>query len=67
MTGDGLPAVGYLQPGGLDWDELDAIGRRAVASPSLLGIDVTIYNPVLDPTREGAMMIVNLIRGLVGP
>ena len=67
LTGDALPAVSYPQPGGLDWDELDAIGRRAVASPSLLGIDVTIYNPDLDPTRRGAMMILNLIRGLLDP
>jgi len=65
LTSEALAAVSYLQPGGLDWDELDAIGRRAVASPSLLGIDVTIYNPDLDPTREGAMMIVNLIRGML--
>jgi len=28
LTGDALPAVSYLQPGGLDWDELDAIGLR---------------------------------------
>jgi arginase len=67
LTSVALPAVSYLQPGGLDWDELDAIGRRAVASPALLGIDVTIYNPDLDPTREGAMMIVNLLRGLLDP
>lgn len=67
LTSVALPAVSYLQPGGLDWDELDAIGRRAVASPALLGMDVTNYNPDLDPTREGAMMIVNLIRGLLDP
>lgn len=67
LTSDALPAVRYLQPGGLDWDELDAIGRRAVASPNLLGIDVTCFNPDLDPTRESAMMIVNLIRGLLEP
>ena len=67
LTSVALPAVSYLQPGGLDWDELDAIGRRAVASPALMGVDVTIYNPDLDPTREGAMMVVNLIRGLLHP
>lgn len=67
LTSIALPAVRYPQPGGLDWDELDAVGRRAVASPALLGVDVTIYNPDLDPTREGAMMIVNLVRGLFHP
>ena len=27
LTSDALPAVSYLQPVGLDWDELDAVGR----------------------------------------
>jgi arginase len=57
-----LPAVDYHLPGGLDWDELAALLRPLAASPALLGMDVTIYNPSLDPGRAHAPRIVELLR-----
>jgi arginase len=53
-----LAAVGYQQPGGLDWSMLTAITIRALASPKLVGWTVTIYDPTLDPDRTGALAIV---------
>ena len=43
-----MPAVDYRMPGGLQWDELTAILRTALASGRALGIDITIFNPKLD-------------------
>ena len=45
-----MPAVDYRMPGGLQWDELSAVLRRAVGSGRALGIDITIFNPKLDET-----------------
>lgn len=48
-----MPAVDYRMPGGLQWDELTAILRAAIASGKALGIDITIFNPKLD--KDGAI------------
>jgi arginase len=48
-----MPAVDYRMPGGLQWDELSTILRTALASGKALGIDITIFNPKLDP--DGAI------------
>jgi len=44
-----MPAVDYRMPGGLQWDELTTVLRTALASGKALGIDITIFNPKLDP------------------
>jgi arginase len=50
--GDGImPAVDYRLPDGLKWEELVPILRAAMRSRRALGIDVTIFNPKLDPDR----------------
>jgi arginase len=43
-----MPAVDYRISGGLSWDELAVVLRAAVATGSMVGIDVTIFNPRLD-------------------
>jgi len=55
---EALPAVDYPMPNGLNWDEAAALVRPLVASPALLGADLTIYNPNLDPDRKYARQIV---------
>jgi arginase len=60
-----MPAVDYHLPGGLDWDELADLLRPLAASPALLGVDVTIYNPSLDPGRVFAPRIVALLRDVL--
>lgn len=62
-----LPAVDYPMPGGLSWDELTLLLTPLARSPQLVGVDVTIYNPTLDPTGEYAGRIVNMLCELFGP
>jgi arginase len=58
---DALPAVDYLMPGGLEWKEVEDLVRPLARSPALLGTDVTIYNPELDPDGRYARKIVELL------
>jgi arginase len=44
-----MPAVDYRYPDGLSWDELETALRVALASGAAKGLEVTIYNPRLDP------------------
>ncbi|MGW6857502.1 arginase family protein [Streptomyces xanthophaeus] len=44
-----MPAVDYRIPGGLGWAELEAVLRTALAGDRAVGLDVTIFNPRLDP------------------
>lgn len=43
-----MPAVDFRVPGGLSWDELTTALRVALASGKAVGIEITIYNPLLD-------------------
>jgi arginase len=47
-----MPAVDYRLPGGLSWDELTQVLRRAIGSGRAVGLELTIYNPALD--HDGA-------------
>ncbi|WP_260980526.1 arginase family protein [Microbacterium paludicola] len=44
-----MPAVDSPEPGGLTFEQLAAVLRPLVASPRMVGIDLTIYDPDLDP------------------
>jgi arginase len=44
-----LPATDYLQPGGLDWDELAAVLAPLAAADALIGASLGCYNPDKDP------------------
>ncbi|MGO1078702.1 arginase family protein, partial [Inquilinus sp. CA228] len=48
-----MPAVDYRMPGGLSFDELATVLGAAAASGRMAGIDITIFNPALDP--DGAI------------
>jgi arginase len=56
-----MPAVDYRMPDGLSWGELEAVLRRAAASAGAVGLDVTIYNPSLDPDRRAGRELVRTI------
>lgn len=60
-----LPAVDYLMPGGLDWAEVAALVRPLAQSPAMIGLDVTIYNPTLDPDGKYAHRIVELLETIL--
>jgi arginase len=65
LDDDVMPAVDYRIPGGLSVDELAKVLRIAVSSGHAVGLDVTIYNPRLDPTGSAARGLVDgLARGL---
>jgi arginase len=44
-----MPAVDSPEPGGLSFGQLTEVLRRLLASPGAVGLDVTIYDPDLDP------------------
>lgn len=66
LDGEALPAVDYPQPGGLSWDELAELTRPLASSPHLLGADVTILNPTLDPDGRHVARATDLLVDLFG-
>jgi arginase len=60
-----MPAVDYHLPDGLSWEELTVVLRMAVASEQASGLDITIFNPALDPDGRVARSLVDaLVAGL---
>ncbi|OEJ23717.1 arginase [Streptomyces agglomeratus] len=60
-----MPAVDYRLPGGLSWPELETVLRTALADERARGLDVTIFNPRLDPGGTLAVRLTDcLSRGL---
>jgi len=59
-TGE-LAAVDYPQPGGLTWGQLAGLTATALATDGCAGWSVCIYNPDLDPGRDGADAIISYI------
>lgn len=62
-----LPAVDSPGSPGLDFDQLAELIRCFVVSGRLIGIDVTIYDPELDPDRLYAPRIVDCLAGGLAP
>jgi arginase len=58
LSTEALPAIDYPQPDGLSWDHLAAVTLAALSTARPVGWNVTIYNPDLDPTGQGAARIV---------
>ncbi len=56
-----MPAVDFRLPGGLSPDELHTVISRALASGRALGIEVTIYNPALDPERRAGKLLADVL------
>ncbi len=61
-----MPAVDYRLPGGLSWDELTMVLRMAIASRRAVGLEVTIYNPALDPDQAAARGLVAVLGNVLG-
>ena len=60
-----MPAVDYRMPGGLSWEELATTLQVAMASGRAIGLNVTIFNPVLDADGSIAAAFVDaLVRAL---
>jgi arginase len=56
-----MPAVDSPDPGGMSPDEVLTVLRAAVQSPRCVGMEITIYDPTLDPGRDAARLIVDLL------
>jgi arginase len=56
-----MPAVDSPEPDGLELDELVELLSSLVAAPGALGVEVTIYDPRLDPERAGARALTELL------
>jgi arginase len=49
-----MPAVDYRLPGGLTWAEIEHVLSAALAHPTAVGMEVTIFNPRLGAGRSSA-------------
>jgi arginase len=56
-----MPAVDFRLPGGLSPDELCTVVKSAIASGRAVGIEVTIYNPALDPGRRAGRLLADVL------
>lgn len=61
LSTESLPAVDYQQPGGINWEQLEALVRTAFSSRKIAGCNVTIYNPDMDPDGRFARRIVEFL------
>jgi arginase len=57
-----LPAVDYRQPGGLSWKQLEVLTSSIISTGNVVGMDLTIYNPDLDPKGRYARRIVRYLQ-----
>jgi arginase len=56
-----MPAVDYQQPGGINWNQLKKITKAIMSSGYTIGLNLTIYNPDMDPEGLFAKRIVNYL------
>ncbi|MBI5697794.1 MAG: arginase family protein [Thaumarchaeota archaeon] len=65
LSSDSLPAVDYLQSGGISWNKLEYLTSSLLSADSCAGWNVTIYNPDLDSTLKYAKRIVNYFGNVI--
>ena len=61
-----MPAVDSPDPGGMTPDELVMVLRRALVSPRVVGMQLTIFDPDLDADGACATRLVNLLADALG-
>ncbi|MFC9503223.1 arginase family protein [Streptomyces sp. NPDC057002] len=62
-----MPAVDYRLPGGLTWQELETVLHTALSDSGAVGLDVAIFNPLLDPDSSLAKRLTQcLVRSFDG-
>jgi arginase family enzyme len=60
-----MPAVDSPEPGGPTLDEIAGLVGPLVRHPKALGLELTIYDPGLDPDRSCAAPLVSLMETLI--
>jgi arginase len=61
-----MPAVDYRLPDGLSWDEGVSVLTMAMRSGRVAGIEVTIYNPALDPDGSAGRALTDMLVAALG-
>jgi arginase len=61
IDGELLRAVDSPEPDGLTFDELATVVRRLLASPRVVGVDVTIYDPDRDTDLHGGQQLTDAL------
>jgi len=61
LSDDVMPAVDYRLPDGLSREELTVLLRTALDSGQAVGLEVTIYNPALDPDGSAGRTLTDLL------
>ncbi len=61
LSTQSMYAVDYQQPGGLNWEQLEQLTKAAISSGKIIGCDLTIYNPDLDPDGIFAKRIIRYL------
>jgi arginase len=56
-----MPAVKYRLPGGLSWEEIVLVLQRALGTGRAVGMEITIYDPTLDPDHRLAPQLVDAV------
>jgi arginase len=62
-----MPAVDSPEPGGLTLDELAEVLTPLAQHPAALGLELTIYDPALDPDRSSAARLTDLLQRVLSP
>jgi arginase len=65
LSPDWMPAVDSPDPGGMTPTELTKALKGAIASRKCAGMELTIYDPELDPTGRCATIIVDILSNAV--
>jgi arginase len=65
LDGSVMPAVDSPNEDGLDWDELTALVAPLAADPLVAGMELTIYDPDLDPDGHLAERLVSWLAGVL--
>jgi arginase len=60
-----MPAVDYRHEGGLSWDEATQLVQGLLSRPGARGLEVTIFNPNLDPDGSIARRLCEFIASCV--
>ncbi len=56
-----MPAVDFRIPGGLSPEQIETVLRMALDSGRAIGLEITIYNPTLDPEGRAGKLLTDLL------
>lgn len=61
-----MPAVDTPDPGGLGADDLVGVLRPLLSAPGCVGLEVTVYDPDLDPEGQYAALLTDILVSALG-